>query len=63
MCRTVEDFLSRRTRALLLDASESLRIAPTVALLMANELNRDEKWIAEQLKQFHTVAQSYLIPQ
>ncbi|MEJ7672111.1 MAG: hypothetical protein WKF59_05255 [Chitinophagaceae bacterium] len=31
MARTVEDVLSRRTRALLLDARESIRIAPQVA--------------------------------
>ena len=61
MCRTIEDFLSRRTRALLLDAAESIRIAPTVALLMAKELNRDEKWIKEQVALYHTVAQFYLL--
>ncbi|MGH7455740.1 MAG: glycerol-3-phosphate dehydrogenase/oxidase, partial [bacterium] len=39
MARTVEDVLSRRTRALLLDAKASVEIAPQVAALMAHELD------------------------
>jgi glycerol-3-phosphate dehydrogenase len=35
MARTVEDVLSRRTRALLLDAKESIRMAEPVAIIMA----------------------------
>lgn len=61
MCRTIDDFLSRRTRALLLDAAESIRIAPTVALLMAKELNHDEIWIKEQVALYYSVAQFYLL--
>ena len=38
MARTVEDVLSRRTRALVLDAKAAIEMAPTVARLMANEL-------------------------
>ena len=40
MARTVEDVLSRRTRALLLDARESRRIAPEVARIMAGLLKK-----------------------
>ena len=59
MARTVEDFLSRRTRALLLDANESIRMATLVAKVMAHELNKDQRWIEEQLKKYFTVAQNY----
>jgi glycerol-3-phosphate dehydrogenase len=59
MARTVEDVLARRTRALFLDARESIRIAPEVARLMAKELNRDETWITNQIQTYHTVAKHY----
>ncbi|MFZ9387841.1 MAG: glycerol-3-phosphate dehydrogenase/oxidase [Chitinophagaceae bacterium] len=60
MCMTVEDFLSRRTRQLLLDARTALRMAPTVARLMAIELDRDEQWIQEQINIFSSLAGHYL---
>ena len=47
MARTVEDVLSRRTRALLLDATESIEAAPLVAKVMAEEMNKDEAWIEQ----------------
>ncbi|MCK5731261.1 MAG: FAD-dependent oxidoreductase, partial [Draconibacterium sp.] len=59
MARTVEDFLARRTRALFLDARESLKIAPKVADLMALELNETEEWKRNQLKAFEDVAKNY----
>jgi glycerol-3-phosphate dehydrogenase len=52
MARTVEDILSRRTRALLLDAEAAARAAQRVGLAMAAELNRDETWIAQQVAAF-----------
>jgi glycerol-3-phosphate dehydrogenase len=61
MARTVEDVLSRRTRALILDVRESLRIAPDVAKIMAEELDRDERWQKEQLKQFSHIASHYQV--
>src|SRR5579862_4339873 len=42
MCMTVEDALSRRTRALLLDAHAAMESAPVVALLMAREMGKDQ---------------------
>lgn len=60
MALTVEDFLSRRTRALFLDVKESLRIAPEVARIMAVELGKDEAWEAEQVESFALVAKNYL---
>ncbi len=59
--RTVEDVLSRRTRALLLDARASRDAAPRVAEIMARELGRDADWQAEQVGQFHALAAGYLL--
>jgi glycerol-3-phosphate dehydrogenase len=60
MARTVEDFLSRRTRALQLDAAAALEAAPTVAELMRRELGRDAAWTLRQLEEFSAVAKNYL---
>ncbi len=61
MARTVEDFLARRTRALLLDARASIAAAPTVAAIMALELNRDAAWRQEQIKTYQDLAAKYLM--
>ncbi len=61
MARTVEDFLSRRTRTLLLDARASMEMAPKVAELMAKELRRKRVWRKEQLKKFNELARRYLL--
>ncbi|MFH0755810.1 MAG: glycerol-3-phosphate dehydrogenase/oxidase [Bacteroidota bacterium] len=61
MARTVEDFLSRRSRAIQLDARESIRIAPRVAELMASELGYDQKWISNQIEIYTLLARSYLL--
>jgi glycerol-3-phosphate dehydrogenase len=61
MARTVEDFLSRRTRALLLDAKASMEMAPQVARLMAKELGRDDAWIEKQIDDYRKLAREYLI--
>jgi glycerol-3-phosphate dehydrogenase len=59
MARTVEDVLARRTRALFLDARESIRIAPEVANIMAKELKQDNDWINNQIVTFELVAKNY----
>lgn len=59
MARTLEDVLSRRTRALLLNAKESVRIAPEVAGIMARELGRDERWVEQQVQQYAELAKQY----
>ncbi len=59
MCMTVEDFLSRRTRQLLLNANEAIKAAPLVAKLMAEEMNKDENWIKEQINNFNVIANNY----
>ena len=62
MSRTVEDALSRRTRALLLDARAALAVAPDVAKLMATELGRDGNWVTQQLEAFTERVQGSLMP-
>jgi len=60
LCMTVEDALSRRTRALLLDAAAAVEAAPLVAEMMAKEMNQDQTWITEQIKAFKEIAVSYI---
>ncbi|MDZ4698363.1 MAG: glycerol-3-phosphate dehydrogenase/oxidase [Rhodothermales bacterium] len=62
MARTVEDVLSRRTRALLLDARASIEAAPEAALLLAEALGRDPAWAAEQVRAYRALAEGYLLP-
>ena len=57
--RSVEDVLARRLRALLLDASAAVAVAPRVAELMAEELGRDANWQTAQVKAFNDLAQGY----
>lgn len=60
MARTVEDVLSRRTRALLLDAEASQECAPKVAALMAGETGKDKQWIRDQVSNYHHLARQYM---
>jgi glycerol-3-phosphate dehydrogenase len=61
MARTVEDLLSRRTRALFLDARESMQIAEETAKLMALEMNYNPEWVAAQVMEFNELAKGYLL--
>jgi glycerol-3-phosphate dehydrogenase len=61
MARTVEDILSRRTRALLLNARAAIALAPKVAELMSHELGKDAAWVANQVSAFRALAQNYLV--
>lgn len=61
MARTLEDALSRRTRALLLNARAAMDMAPRVAALMARELGCSDLWQARQVSEFRKLASSYLI--
>jgi glycerol-3-phosphate dehydrogenase len=61
MARTVEDVLARRTRALFLNARAAIRMAPRVAYILAEELDKDEKWQNEQISAFAQTAKGYLI--
>ncbi len=61
MARTVEDLLARRTRALFLNTRAAIAMAPQVAQLMAGELDLDEAWQQEQVRDFNSVASHYLL--
>ena len=61
MARNTEDVLARRTRALLLDAKESIRIAPHVAKIIANVLGKDEKWVENEIVSFTRLAKNYIL--
>jgi glycerol-3-phosphate dehydrogenase len=61
MARTVEDFLSRRIRMLLLDARISMVMASEVATIMARELKRDSGWIQSQVTDYQTLAKGYIL--
>ncbi len=60
MARTVEDYLSRRTRELLLDARGSLARAPLVAREMARELGRDAAWEKAQVNDYERRVRDHL---
>lgn len=62
MARSVEDILSRRTRAILLNARASMEIAPQVAALIADELGYSKEWQTNQVNEFRSLAQGYLLP-
>ena len=61
MARTVEDVLSRRTRAVFLNVKAALDAAPKVASLIARELGKDTNWELRQLVEFHKVAAHFNI--
>jgi len=61
MARTVEDVLSRRLRALLLDARASVEMAPRVAGIMAEELGRNEAWVKDQVAEYTELAKGYVL--
>ena len=59
--QTLEDILSRRVRALLLDAEATMEVAPKVAEIMAEELGKDKKWQRQEVKEFAEIAKNYII--
>jgi len=61
MARNIEDFLARRVRAQLLDAKESIKIAPVVAEIMANELGKTKKWQEEQVNNYEKLTTSIYV--
>jgi glycerol-3-phosphate dehydrogenase len=58
--RTVDDFLARRTRCLLLNARAAMEAAPRVASIMAKELGRDKSWETAQVGAFHEIGKLHL---
>lgn len=60
MAKTIDDILSRRTRALFLNAAASLEIAPRIATLLAQELGKSPEWAQKERESFSQLAKSYL---
>ena len=61
MARTVEDFLARRSRFLLLDARNSIKAAPAVAKIIAEELGFRRRWVREQIEEYTALAKGYML--
>ncbi len=61
MARTPEDVLSRRTRALILNARASVKIAPKIAALLAAELGHDQAWAEGAVAEYEKLAAPYII--
>ncbi len=61
MARTIEDILARRVRALFLDAKAAIEIAPIVAEILAKELIKDKLWQEQQIKEFTSIANQYVL--
>ena len=61
MARNIDDVLARRVRALFLDARASITMANEVAVIIADELGYDKKWIKKQVKEYTALAKSYLL--
>jgi glycerol-3-phosphate dehydrogenase len=62
MARTVDDVLSRRTRALFLNARAAQRMIEPVAALLARELGRDDAWKRNQIASAAALAEKYVVP-
>ncbi|RNC83048.1 MAG: glycerol-3-phosphate dehydrogenase/oxidase [Balneola sp.] len=58
---TIDDVLSRRTRALLLDAEASVEAAPLVGRMLADEFGFDEAWVIQEVKEYEAMARNYII--
>ena len=60
MARTVTDVLSRRLRALTLNARAAVAMAPRVAEIVRAESGHDAAWAVDQVRVFSKLAESYL---
>ena len=61
MALSINDFLSRRRRALFLNARAAIEMAPLVADLMMRELNKKRSWKRDQIKKFNKLAENYIL--
>ncbi|MCH9613799.1 MAG: hypothetical protein SP1CHLAM54_08080 [Chlamydiia bacterium] len=59
MAKTLDDVLSRRTRALFLNVKAAIEIAPRVAKIMADELKVESTWIQKELNTFEEISKFY----
>lgn len=60
MAMHIEDVLSRRTRALILDARASVEAAESVAAIMAVEMGLDDDWCQKEVASYQDLAEGYL---
>ncbi len=60
LARTVEDVLSRRTRATFLNARAAIESTEKVASLMRNILGKSDKWEKKEILRYKKVAESYV---
>ncbi len=61
MAIKIEDVLARRLRILFLDAKAAILMAPTVAAIIAAELNYTKDWETRQIDEFTKLANQYLL--
>lgn len=61
MAITIDDVLSRRTRMLLLNAQAALESAELVAEYLAQELNKDQAWVKQEVAEFNALAKEYTL--
>jgi glycerol-3-phosphate dehydrogenase len=61
MARTIEDVLARRVRLLFLDARAAIDSCEKVGVLLSKELGHDETWKQNQIAQFKTLANGFLL--
>jgi glycerol-3-phosphate dehydrogenase len=61
MARSIDDVLARRVRLLFLDARAAIDSCEKVADLLAKELGHDETWKQNQIDEFKTVANGFLL--
>ncbi|HZD77876.1 MAG TPA: FAD-dependent oxidoreductase, partial [Acidobacteriaceae bacterium] len=61
MARTVDDVISRRTRALFLNARAAQRMIEPVAAYLARELGRDDAWKRGQIESASALAAKYVV--
>ena len=57
----LEDVLARRVRCLFLDAQETQKVAPQVARIMADAMNKSDEWMANELTEFYKISQNYIL--
>lgn len=59
MALTVDDILSRRLRIIFQDVDAAIELAPRVARILKEELNKDDVWEQEQITTFNKIANKY----
>lgn len=63
MAITLDDILARRVRLLFLDSRAAISSCEKVARFMSKELGKDELWVTNQISEFKTIANGFLLPE